>query len=105
MKRERGYCHVANQFCLCPPQNHEPSREDRSTSCECFACGQYVCISCSNVRNYLEYGRKRLCDDCQIEHDGHERNVAAKQYRKAGYPHLVAGIRRGTVNIGEYKET
>lgn len=36
---------------------------------KCFACGEPVCENCSRVVPYYDYGRKRICNDCFIEHD------------------------------------
>jgi hypothetical protein len=54
---------VADETCK-SPANLEPQQNVRA---ECFACGQPVCTSpsCSRVRDYLGYGRKRICTDCE----------------------------------------
>ena len=38
-----------------------------STNCFCFACGLPVCKVCSDKVDYHDYGKKRLCINCQDE--------------------------------------
>jgi hypothetical protein len=45
--------------CVAPPGSRETSI--RSV---CFACGKHACTSCSKIRDYLTYGKRRICNDC-----------------------------------------
>lgn len=54
-------CHVVNEGCAAPPAL---VREPGSRIAECFRCGNDVCKQCSRVRDYLNYGRRRLCAHC-----------------------------------------
>lgn len=50
------------------------------TQKECFSCGLPVCGSCSNLTQYLRYGRRRICANCQIEREvgpAHRARVSA----------------------------
>lgn len=53
---------------------------------KCFRCGEFVCYKCSSLRKYRRYGRKRLCNNCQTEEDGHHLFVLRRIYHQAGYP-------------------
>lgn len=53
-----------------------PGFVDSNTKAKCFACGCAVCTGCSRIRDYLRYGRRRLCMKC-IE----ERAEDMKRYR------------------------
>ena len=74
-------CSVVNQHCL-SPANLAPPVGVRTT---CFSCGEPVCTMCSDIRTYLNYGKVRLCDNCQIEYDGDDDKVMAKIRKLAGY--------------------
>tara|TARA_Y100000310_G_scaffold345019_1_gene461215 strand:+ start:4966 stop:5445 length:480 start_codon:yes stop_codon:yes gene_type:complete len=76
----RGHCHIADQFCLAPA-NLNPLITVKST---CFDCGEAVCSKCSSRRKYLDYGIVRLCNDCQIEHDGNDKVVMKRMRKLAG---------------------
>jgi hypothetical protein len=67
-------CCVADQFCTAPA-NLEPQTYPRST---CYSCGQAVCLHCSSKRIYFNFGKVRkvrLCNNCQVDHDGNEKKV------------------------------
>lgn len=59
---------------------------------DCFCCGMPVCRNCSSKRNYLKYGKQRLCNDCQIEMDGNSRRVMYRTARKAGYDRSASRV-------------
>lgn len=44
-----------------------------------------MCVNCSLVTNYHNYGRKRLCHDCYIDYTGNDVAVGKHIYRLAGY--------------------
>ena len=75
-------CNVSDQFC-----EASPGVEGTSTRGMCFACGLPVCRKCSTVLSYYTYGRRRVCNNCQVEHDGErgERRVMSRLYKLAGY--------------------
>lgn len=64
-------CSVVDQFCD-SPANLEPPVNVRGV---CFCCGEYVCTKCSSIRNYYRFGKKRLCNNCQIYLDGNDKTV------------------------------
>ena len=66
MAREIETCCVADQYCIAPA-NLEPQR---SAKCKCFRCGLAVCSRCSTIRDYLTYGKQRLCHNCITEEYG-----------------------------------
>lgn len=39
------------------------------TRAECFACGMPTCTACSSRRKYMKYGIKRICYNCQEQHN------------------------------------
>lgn len=57
-------CDVANQGCKAPP-----GLAFTFTTAACFACGMGVCTNaqCSRRIQYLRFGRKRICFNCQRE--------------------------------------
>lgn len=57
-------CCVVDQECL-SPANLEPPVPVKA---RCFACDQPVCVNCSKRVRYFEFGRRRICADCQEEH-------------------------------------
>ena len=71
-------CCVVDQLCLAPA-NVEPLLSAKG---QCFACGQAVCSECSSIRKYYNYGRVRLCNNCQVEYDGNDRRVMARLLRR-----------------------
>lgn len=70
-------CCVADQDCE-SPANLEPVVPAKHA---CFRCGLAVCEKCSTRRKYLYYGRQRLCNDCQVEYDGHDKTVMRRLLR------------------------
>jgi hypothetical protein len=74
-------CCVVDQFCTAPC-NIDPPMYAKGV---CFCCGQAVCRKCSTKRKYFEYGKQRLCNDCQIDYDGHDKVVMRRLYKLAGY--------------------
>lgn len=48
-------CHVRNERC------------DWNAHRKCFGCGLPVCESCSRMRPWYRWKRKRICDDCHQE--------------------------------------
>lgn len=72
-------CSVVDQFCD-SPENLEPPVNVRGV---CFCCGLPVCSKCSSKRNYLSFGKKRLCNNCQIEFDGNDKVVMRRLLRIA----------------------
>lgn len=79
MKRFKGPtsyedCQVAGQFCK------------GATRASCFSCGVAVCVMCSTRRKFLDlgrdYGRVRLCDDCQERYDGNDKIVVRRYARR-----------------------
>jgi len=73
-------CCVVDQFCT-SPANDEDLHPARG---KCFSCGQPVCSECSSKRKYHDYGKVRLCNNCQVEYDGNDKMVMKRLYRKAG---------------------
>ena len=75
-------CCVADQFCEAPA-NYEDSR----AYAKCFVCGEAVCTKCSTKRKYLQYGKKRICNNCQIEYldNRSDKIVMRRLYKLAGY--------------------
>jgi hypothetical protein len=69
-------CCVVDGFCLAPA-NLEPMIQPRS---ECFACGRKVCVNCSVVTRYYNYGKKRICHNCLSDNDKEE--LAIKHLNK-----------------------
>ena len=49
-------CHVVDQGCW-----------GIVVKSKCFACGLHVCVNCSSRRQYFNYGRRRICNTCQID--------------------------------------
>jgi len=73
MTVEMVTCNVSNDKCSAPAGyrvgggcaiNDDRRKEARF---ECFACGLPVCGRCSKIRQYLHYGKQRICDNCQQE--------------------------------------
>lgn len=77
MKKPIETCCVVNQFCLSPANLEEPV----PVRTKCFSCGQAVCTKCSDIRTYWQYGRVRLCDNCQIDYDDSDERVKSKLLR------------------------
>ena len=73
-------CCVADQSCIAPANLEKPER----ARCKCFSCGLSVCSQCSSKRKYHDYGKVRLCNNCQVEYDGNDKIVMKRLYRKAG---------------------
>jgi hypothetical protein len=69
-------CHVCDQFC---EGSIKPVRS------KCFACGLAVCVGCSTRRKWPRHGVRRICNHCQIDHDGDDKVVMRRLYK------LVAG--------------
>lgn len=44
-----------------------------------------ICNKCSSKRKYLNYGIKRLCNDCQKELDKNDYKVVKRIVQQAGY--------------------
>lgn len=59
-------CVVVAEGCTRPPALVPKTRAKMA---ECFRCGNTVCANCSRRRQYLWYGRKRLCLLCTDELD------------------------------------
>lgn len=78
-REERDMCSVADQHCEAPA-NLEGGRPPRG---KCFVCGYAVCRMCSSFRRYYSYGRVRMCNNCQEEHDGSDRIVMQRLVRLA----------------------
>lgn len=74
-------CVVADQFCEAPANLSERPR----LKAVCFSCGETVCLKCSSLRKYYSFGKKRLCNNCQIEYDGNDKIVVKRMYKLAGY--------------------
>ncbi len=74
-------CSVVNQFCNSPANLHPPVPARGI----CFSCGLPVCANCSSKRKYHNYGRVRLCDNCQEQYDGNDKIVMKRLYKMAGY--------------------
>ena len=85
IEKERPVCCVVDQFCLAPANLMSKYRPTRIG--ECFVCGEPVCSKCSSRRNYLHYGRVRICNDCQIESldNKSDKVVMRRLMRMAGY--------------------
>ena len=71
--KEKPTCCVADVWCTAAG-NFEDEAKER-ISAVCYSCGQLVCRNCSSRRNYLSYGKVRLCNDCQVALDGNEKVV------------------------------
>lgn len=76
-------CCVVDQFCTNPANLEKKDRPRIRTIC--FSCGLTVCRKYSSLRDYYEYGRVRLCNNCQIFYDGTDLNVLKRLYKLAGY--------------------
>lgn len=74
----RNTCCVADQFCTAPA-----NYENANARAKCFVCGQPVCAKCSSIRKYLQFGRVRMCNDCQVEYDESEVVVMRRMYKLA----------------------
>lgn len=75
----KNTCCVADKFCTAAA-NYENS----NARAVCFACGDFVCTKCSSRRNYFNYGRVRLCNNCQELFDGNDKRVMARLAKLAG---------------------
>lgn len=78
-KENMDSCCVVDQFCEAPA-NVTPKKYAHGI---CFACGQSVCSKCSSLRKYYNYGKVRLCNNCQIEYDGNDKIVMNRLYKLA----------------------
>lgn len=85
-------CCVVDQHCT-NAANYLPDVRRRYIP-KCFKCGEFVCYMCSSLRKYTGYGTQRLCNNCQIEEDGHRLYVVRRIYHQAGYPHVTFGSLR-----------
>jgi len=74
-------CCVADQACDAPANLYPPVRA-RGV---CFSCGEAVCGNCSSKRKYYAFGIVRLCNNCQVEHDGNDDIVMRRLRKMAGY--------------------
>ena len=83
-------CCVADQHCEAPA-NQDDDGDAVSAKYECYHCGLPVCSKCSSIRtirmnrNHNGAFKARLCNNCQVEHDGHNRIVMRRIRRLAGY--------------------
>ncbi len=82
-------CCVADQHCEAAANFHPQGKPGRLP--KCFKCGQDVCKMCSSRRKYQDYGIRRLCNNCQVEEDGHRLYVLRRIYHQAGYPQVTLG--------------
>lgn len=73
-------CCIVDQFCTAPANVERPNARG-----VCFACGRPVCSMCSTMRKYHDFGRVRLCNECQIDLDGNDGRVMRRLYHLAGY--------------------
>lgn len=64
-------CCVADQYCK-SPSNLEPPIHINS---KCYCCGQPVCVNCSLVIEYLDYGKQRICHNCLEMIDGDDKRI------------------------------
>lgn len=74
-------CCVVDQFCT-SPANLEPPVAARA---HCYLCDQAVCSKCSSIRLYPDWGRVRMCNNCQVEWDGNDKIVMRRLRKMAGY--------------------
>lgn len=84
MKRERDFCHVADQFCKAPAGYGVGGGVASGTvmaRCFCFQCGLPVCANCSTLR-LVKGKRRRICNVCQTE-NGDEALVVKRLQRLA----------------------
>ena len=91
-------CCVVDQFCTNAANYYADARRRRIP--ECFKCGLPVCHKCSSIRKYAHFGRRRLCNNCQIEEDGHSLYVVRRIYHQAGYPETTFATLRGDEYYG-----
>ena len=73
-------CCIADQGCTAAA-----NYETRGRLCECFSCGNAVCRNCSSKRKYYNYGKVRLCNDCQEQYDNGDHYVLRRIYHRMGY--------------------
>lgn len=74
-------CCVVDQFCTSPALLYPPVPARGI----CFSCGDAVCGKCSTKRKYYNYGKVRLCNNCQVNYDGNDKVVMRRMYKMAGY--------------------
>lgn len=86
--KPRSSCCVADRGCEAPANLEDPPL----IKTECFKCGNAVCKNCSSRRKYLNYGIKRLCNDCQVDMDGTEYKVIYRMALQGGYTRLQAKL-------------
>jgi hypothetical protein len=87
--KERPTCSVVDGLCVAAANFSNSCRPVRIPSC--FRCGEDVCRMCSTIRIYRpfgpkrprSYGRKRLCNNCQVELDGNDAVVMRRMNRIA----------------------
>lgn len=84
-RAEPGPCCVVDGGCLAPANSIQACW----VRTECFACGENVCTNCSSIRQYHGFGRRRLCNNCQVDYDGDQAQVMLTMYHRAGYPHMT----------------
>lgn len=62
-------CSIANAECRSPASGGYGWTSHRGTTARCFSCGDPCCTDpgCSLVLDYMAYGKKRICDNCQID--------------------------------------
>lgn len=61
MTRERETCCVVEDGCEAPANGYVGTRA------RCFACGLAVCKVCSSIIKWYNWGRRRVCRNCQKE--------------------------------------
>jgi hypothetical protein len=78
-------------MCDCDETEDEPDCEVCDCLCGgtalsvCFCCDKRACERCSTRRRWYHWGRKRICNDCQRDHDGSDKIVRRRLLRLAGY--------------------
>ena len=70
-------CSVVDQLCISPANLEEKI----PVKTKCFACGLPVCKMCSTLRKYYNYGRVRLCNNCQTDYDGNDKRVVTRLFK------------------------
>ncbi len=76
-------CCVCDQHCQCPA--NLVGSEMPILRAQCFACGNFVCTNCSSIRKYAKEGKRRLCNNCQVDMDGSEYQVTFRMAMLSGY--------------------
>lgn len=77
IRRKGGHCNVVNCYCDAPPEKAEVR-----SLVECYACGELVCLKCSDLRFYGPANAKvRICDNCaEIQIDDSPIRALTKEY-------------------------